>query len=303
MVSRLLPGMMFAGSASMMPRPASVIDDQALPNPSAMGMASPDLSGATAQRPGFFSKGGGWVDVLGSIGDQLAGRPIFQTAQRERQQQEAEAQQLGARFLQQQAERLQDHQWHVDDRNADMNKPQFFNSGNDRVRYDPTTGQSQVVYDAPADYESYAASLGLNPGDKGYNEALQDYVLRGSGPTAQRGKIGLEGLRQDNRVQLRGMPTFAQAHPAPAGPTAGPRMPTTMSGVVAPILAKIAQGKTLSPGEQQALTTYQAGRGGRSRGGGGSFGAAVPTVKSPAEARALPPGTRFRTPDGREMVR
>ena len=201
--------------------------------------------------------------------------------------------------------RQQDRQWQIEDRDAMLNKPQFFNAGNDRVRYDPTTGQSEVVYDAPEDYQTYASTLGLNPGDAGYDNAVQDYVLRGSGPTAQKAKLGLEGVRQDNRLQLRGTPTYLQAHPAPPRPraSAGPRAPSTMGGVVAPILAKMAQGQPLSAGEQQALSTYQAGRGGHRGGGGRSGGGSMPTVRTPAEARALPPGTRFRTPDGREMVR
>ena len=327
-----VPGMMFRGYAPFADAPRSVLDmgPNVIPyNPNMGGLAgptmgsggmfqpdaaatpelappaNPDLTGAATQKPGFFSKRGGGLDVLGGVADALSGQPIYSTAQRQRHAEEMQQRSQQALWARDDAQRQQDRQWQVEDRDAAMNKPQFFNAGNDRVRYDPVSGKAEVVYDAPEDYQTYASTLGLNPGDAGYGNAVQDYVLRGSGPTAQKAKLGLEGVRQGNRLQLRGTPTYLQTHPAPprSRPAAGPRAPSTMGGVVAPILAKMAQGQPLSAGEQQALSTYQAGRGGHRGGGSRSAGGSMPTVRTPAEARALPPGTRFRTPDGREMVR
>lgn len=306
-----MPGMMFRGfeGAAPVPRADTIgaADRSLAMPPPDLTAINPDLTNATVQKPGFFKHGGLGEKILGGVGEfalrysASQGNPfamatIQNRLSRQRAQDEA---------VRQDQLRQQDRQWQIEDRDAMLNKPQFFNAGNDRVRYDPTTGQSEVVYDAPEDYQTYASTLGLNPGDAGYDNAVQDYVLRGSGPTAQKAKLGLEGVRQDNRLQLRGTPTYLQAHPAPPRPraSAGPRAPSTMGGVVAPILAKMAQGQPLSAGEQQALSTYQAGRGGHRGGGGRSGGGSMPTVRTPAEARALPPGTRFRTPDGREMVR
>jgi hypothetical protein len=48
----------------------------------------------------------------------------------------------------------------------------------------PFEGLPKVVFSAPSDAESYAASLGLKEGDEGYSDAIMDYVLKSSGPTA-----------------------------------------------------------------------------------------------------------------------
>ncbi len=308
-------GMFAAGRRSLPDAAPFSADDGSV---SALGASAvPPVDGPALNRnlpkpkPGFNDPGG-WGDKISLLaasfmaaGGNPQGAQMVQDRVLGRYRQIQEDQRHAADLARQDQLRQQDRQWQVEDRDAAMNKPQFFNAGNDRVRYDPVSGQSEVVYDAPEDYQTYAATLGLNPGDAGYGNAVQDYVLRGSGPTAQQAKIGLEGIRQGNRLQLRGTPTYQQAHPAAPRPraSAGPRAPSTMGGVVAPILAKMAQGQPLSAGEQQALATYQAGRGGRRGGGGSSAGASMPTVRTPAEARALPPGTRFRTPDGREMVR
>lgn len=157
----------------------------------------------------------------------------------------------------------------------EASKPQYFMSGQDRVVVDPVTGQTQVLYDAPEDFEIYAERLGLEPGTDEYSDAAADYVLRSAGPTAQAGRQFLEGVRQDNRkelegvrqgnrLQLRTTPTYLQANPRATGGGGGGGRPTSMAGVVAPILAKVAGGKPLTAGEQQALDTYY-----RRKGGGG----------------------------------
>src|SRR3546814_15183576 len=71
-------------------------------------------------------------------------------------------------------------------------KPQFFMSGEERVSYNPVSGESQTLYDAPEDFQLYADQMGFEPGTDEYNDAMADYVLRTSGPTAQTGRQYLD---------------------------------------------------------------------------------------------------------------
>ncbi len=118
-----------------------------------------------------------------------------------------------------------------------LSEPDYATINNRRVRIDPTTGKSEVLYTAPQDFDDYAASLGAEPGTKEYDRLVQDYVLRGSGPTAtdnyniredwrQENREELEGVRQNNRIglqthrqegqrALRATPTYRQANPLP----------------------------------------------------------------------------------------
>jgi hypothetical protein len=162
---------------------------------------------------------------------------------------------------------------------AKRNEPTFLSGNTDQVRYDPATGSATRVYDAPEPFEDYAHSRGLEPGTPDYFKAVEDYVLRGNGPTAfqydkdletvrqagrlsqqrarQAGALSLENLRQHHRTDIRGLPTYRDTHPQPraaAGPSAA------------------------------AHST-------------------LPLARTPAEALKLPPGTHFRTPDGAVKVR
>lgn len=149
----------------------------------------------------------------------------------------------------------------------DQSKPQFFMSGEDRVSYNPVSGESQVLYDAPEDFQLYADQMGFEPGTDEYNDAMADYVLRTAGPTAndgrqflenlrQQNRLSMEGERQKNRLQLRQTPTYLQANPRPSGGSRGGSGKPTIAGVIAPILGKVSQGQPLTAGEQQALDTY-----------------------------------------------
>lgn len=142
---------------------------------------------------------------------------------------------------------------------AKRNEPHYFSGSEDRVRFDPATGTSERVYDAPQDFEDYARARGLLPGTDGYFSAVEDFVLRGNGPTAfkydrdleavrQAGRISQEAARQQNRL---GLVDYRNANPPPARP----RAPASRSG---------------------------------------SPRATLPIVASPAEAMKLPPGTRFK---------
>lgn len=118
--------------------------------------------------------------------------------------------------------------WRRDDDLAEQkrNEPRYFSGREDQVRFDPTSGTSERVYDAPQDFEDYAGTSGHDPGTPEYFQAVEDYVLKGDGPTvfkqdrdlevlknAQR--ISLEAERHRNRSALRGLPTYRDTHPAP----------------------------------------------------------------------------------------
>ena len=190
--------------------------------------------------------------------------------------------------------------WQMDDRNFAASRPVFRNTSNEIVQIDPMTGSASQVYKGSLPAEDYAAALGLDPDAPGYAEAMQDYVLRSSGPTAfefdqqlegvrHQNRADLEGVRHRNRAELRQTPTYAQSNPRPArggggGGRSGAGRAPSLGGVVAPILAKVAQGQKLSAGEQQALDTYYRRGGNRGGGGGargGARGAARPTATGP----------------------
>lgn len=113
------------------------------------------------------------------------------------------------------------------------------------------------AYRQPTDGEQYANAQGLEPGTSPYATALQDYTLRGNGPTAfgfdqqlddtrtandirlegerqagrmglewqrQRNRLSLEGTRQGNRITARGTPTYRDLNP-PAPRAAGAGRP------------------------------------------------------------------------------
>lgn len=132
-----------------------------------------------------------------------------------------------------------------------LSEPDYATVNNRRVRIDPTTGKTEVLYTAPQDFEDYAATLGAEPGTPEFDRMVQDYVLRGSGPTAtdnynvredyrQENREDLEDIRQGNRIglqthrqagqrALKTTPTYRQANPLP--PRSGGRSGGSSGGV------------------------------------------------------------------------
>ena len=169
---------------------------------------------------GFFSKNGAWRDVVGSLGDALSGNPIYMNAKL-RQQQAA----------QEEAKLQQQRDWDIQDRDWKASQPDYFMSGRDRVRYNPRTGAAEVVYDGTEDFEQYAQTMGIEPGTDKYFTAVQDYVLRGNGPTAYgfdkqlddhrtANDKRLDDYRTGNRVKVRSQPTWRDRNPAAPRPRA-----------------------------------------------------------------------------------
>jgi hypothetical protein len=236
------------------------------------------------KKVGFFAKDGPWRDTLGLLGAYLSassGNPGGQMMLQGYLGQQADKRRAAAQQAERQQEWARADALRLDERQYKASQPDYFSSGNDRVRWDPTTGKAEVVYDGPSDAQDYATQAGYTPGTPEYASAMQDYVLRGYGPTALNGKTTLEGVRQDNRlgmedlrqrhrVDLRGVPSYSALHPRPrAGGSGagGGGSPRTTGNVFAPILAKVAQGGKLNAGEQEIYDTYRHRRTGGAGGG------------------------------------
>lgn len=124
---------------------------------------------------------------------------------------------------------------------ADLRAANPFTIGRERLGYDPATGQVDVLYQGRQDGEIYADSLGFDRGSEEWNAALEDYILRSSGPSAHQRDMeiddyrtandrSLEGYRQQNRLQMegarqgnrRGMVDYRNANPPPSRAKARP---------------------------------------------------------------------------------
>ena len=189
---------------------------------------------------------------------------------------------------------------------ADLSASAPFTIGRDRLAYNPASGETSSLYHGPADFESYASTMGFKPGTPEYRAAAQDFVLRGNGPTAysndtklddyrtgnritvegvrQGNRIGLEGVRQHDRIGLEGVREGNRV--AVEGVRQGNRVG----------LEGVRQGDRMtvrgSPSYHDLHSTPRRGAG-ESR----------PVVATPEAAMRLPSGTRFRTPDGAVKVR
>jgi hypothetical protein len=150
-------------------------------------------------------------------------------------------------------------------------------------RFGPTLDKLLPVTEGQA-FEKYARAQGLKPGTEEYNRAMQDYVLRGNGPTATDLDVELEGVRQGNRERLEGVRQGGRAsleqvrqgnRIALEGAKEGNRRsrPVTQKqpNVLERIRAKMAVGQPLTPGEQRVYNDAQSrGRGGSGAGRAGS---------------------------------
>jgi len=176
---------------------------------------------------GKGKKGFDWRMLAGIVGDGLLGAtgqaPIYAQNMWRLRQQQAEHQDRMAQMREQ--ARLK------------LTEPEYRSVNNRLVRFTPGTGESDVLYTAPQDFEDYAATLGAAPGTEAYDRLVQDYVLRGSGPTAtdnynlreewrqdnrmelederQNNRIGLQDRRQAGQRALKSTPTYRQANPLP----------------------------------------------------------------------------------------
>lgn len=160
---------------------------------------------------------------------------------------------------------------------ADLRAAAPYTIGRDRLAFDPATGQTAVQYRGPQDSELYAEQLGLEPGTQEYFDAVEDYVLKSNGPSAYDRNVALddrrtandarlEGIRYDNRINLEGVRQ---------GNRRG--MVDYRNANPAPARSRAPAARSGSPRER------------------------LPEVSSPAEARKLPSGTRFRIKGTRQV--
>tara|TARA_R110000824_G_scaffold31825_3_gene103192 strand:+ start:3309 stop:4238 length:930 start_codon:yes stop_codon:yes gene_type:complete len=132
----------------------------------------------------------------------------------QKQQQFAESQYERKR-LAEYDDAMRERGWEVQDAQDKRNAPQFFMSNGDRVMLNPSTGQTTVLYDGQEPFEDYAQALGIEPGTDEYTTALQDYVLKSSGPTAYDYDVRLDSVRTGNDIQRKQAPTYRQSNPIP----------------------------------------------------------------------------------------
>lgn len=233
-----------------------------------------DYDAAMTRMAGDQSKPGALRYIAAAIGDTLlANNGVQPFASRTL----AQASQDRSRRLAEAAEKISD--WRYKDfarqNQADLDAAHPFTIGRDRVQYNPGTGQANVLYDGAEDFELYAQKLGLEPGTDEYFRAVEDYVLRSSGPSAHGRDIELDDHRTANDERLEGVRQSNRE---------------SMEG--------LRQGNRESM-EGLRQRNRQANRTSRTKGS-----AENPVkVKSPKEARRLPKGTVFQTPDGRVKVR
>lgn len=133
---------------------------------------APMNQGQPAKKPGFFSKGGGWIDALGAFGDAFSGNgPVYanQKMQRSRMMQEQEM-----------AEQKRQH-----DRENFL-----FEEGYKRQNPMPTQ---------PTEFERVLHSSGLSKAQQ--TQLLQDYARNHANPiqgvpyTDEQGNTGLQFIR------------------------------------------------------------------------------------------------------------
>jgi hypothetical protein len=167
---------------------------------------------------------------------------------------------------------------------ADLRAAEPFTNGRNRLDYNPATGEVTTLYAGPADYQSYASNLDLTAGTPAYNAAMQDYVLRANGPTALANDETLDDYRTGNRLRVE------DTRQANRIGLEGQRQRNRIG------LEGVRQDNRMTT---RATPTYRETHPSPRRGSGG----ALPVVKTPEEAMRLPPGTHFRTPDGRVKVR
>lgn len=246
------------------------------PRPLGGSMRQPfDYDAAMKALTGEYKKPKDWQIALAILGDGLAGasgRQGYAVQNIINRKDEHAQRQFEA------AKQILDWQQgdYAAQRDADLRASNPFTIGRERLAYNPATGDTEMLYRGRQDGEIYADSLGFDRGTEEWNAALEDYVLRSSGPSAHARDLevddhrtandrSLEGYRQRNRLEME---------------DARQRNRSAME----------------SERQGNRMTLRQtAPRGKRPAG--------IVTVGTPAEAMALPSGTRFRTPDGKVKVR
>ena len=211
-----IPGVRPTGSASISPDAPQMRErDAQAPTGGPLGgsMREPfDYDAAMKALTGEPRKVKDWQKVMAVVGDALvasSGGSPYAVRSLVDQRNANDARQLEA------AEQIA--KWRYDDwsrqNEADLRASNPFTIGRERLAYDPATGEANVLYRGRQDAEIYADSLGFDRGSEEWNAAAQDFVLRGSGPSAHARDLelddyrtandrDLEGYRQENRLEM-----------------------------------------------------------------------------------------------------
>src|SRR3546814_517597 len=199
----------------------------------------------------FFSKYGAGPNILGMMGDfllqQSGHQPMYLNMLKFRQ--DADAQRVDNDYRRAATDELR----------RKATAPQIEKVGDSIVSVG-ADGAVEPLYTGQSDGERYAASLGYTPGTPGYLTAVQDYVLKSSGPTAFQTDRDLANYRHGLRLKEIG------ASGGEARSTAGHReglyrsrpdvAATTPAKVIGPLVAKQANGQPLNPAEPHNLAYH-----------------------------------------------
>jgi hypothetical protein len=135
------------------------------------------------------------------------------------------------------------------------------------------------------DAEQYAASTGAQPGTPAYQRAIQDYTLKDHGPTAfgYNQQLQTQRLGVQQNIAYHHDATSAANNQRSTGVSAANNIRTTGQSNV----------NNLRSTQTSATNNQRTNARDHSH---------LPVMASPEQARMLPPGTMFKTPDGRVLV-
>lgn len=178
--------------------------------------------------------------------------------------------------------------------------PRMEQVGNTIGLLDPRAQSFTPTYTAPAAPEQYAAALGYEPGTPDYHQAVRDYRLGAWSDPAVEAKTGLLDHRFDRSdAQLgqrlattqRGQDLMHGDRQAAIGQSNTNNLRSTNTSRENNIRSTDTSRRNNVQNSFTRLTTAR------------KVSGQPMLVNSPEEARALPKGTQFMTPDGRVKIR
>lgn len=251
----------------------------------------PDLATVLASfGPKPLSKGQVLAGILGDALAGAAGRPgQFAEMMKEHNQQEATR---GNELVRWQLERR--------GKREDALQPRMEEVGDAVGWLDPAARSFDPIYQKAQPFEAYARAQGLEPGTPEYAHAVEDYRLGSWSDPAMENRLGLESTRQGYRRDLqddrltvtrRGQDLSHGDRVRGQGINRQNNIRSTGQSNTNNIRSTQASRANNAQSNNTRLRTAK-------RVSGGPV-----LVNTPEEARALPPGTMFMTPDGRVKQR
>ena len=264
--------------------------------PSVGGPSLADLANGLPSA-GKLHDGPNWGKILGTlawiVGDGLAGaagRPalftqsLIQKRQDEREQNNA-------------LERIRTE---VEMRRQAALAPHLEQVGNTIGMLDGNTRSFEPLYTSPSPAEQYAGALGYQPGSDEYKQSVQDYLLKGYSDAAMPNRLGLIDHRYDRSdaqlgerlaVTRRGQDLTHGDRRASIAQSNTNNVRSTSTSAANNVRSTTTSANNNAATNEMRFQTSRKPRGGPVE------------VSTPEEARKLPPGTFFKTPDGRILQR